>query len=146
MSGLPGFLRDMWRKVKGGKEILNPAERKDIFSRLQIFHKKHLENYLGKLKTYQGMAELSQVDSRLISDLSMTKNIRPFAEGEGSGATETGVYMSDTDLPDFGISQMLLEWSGGMGGDSSQNIEGFVSGQRGDSGSLPPGVTMQRTR
>ena len=146
MSGLPGFLRDMWRKVKGGKEILNPAERKDIFSRLQIFHKKHLENYQGKLKTYQGMAELSQVDPRLISDLSMSKNIRPFAEGEGSGATETGAYMSDTDLPDFGISQMILEATGGMGGDSSQNIQGFVSGQRGDSGSLPPGVTMQRTR
>ena len=147
MSGLPGFLRDMWRKVKGGKEILNPAERKDIFSRLQIFHKKHLENYLGKLKTYQGMAELSQVDPRLISDLSMTKNIRPFAEGEGSGATETGAYMSDTDLPDFGISQMILEATGGMGGDSSQNIENFVGGQvGGTSRPLPPGVTMKRTR
>jgi hypothetical protein len=93
------------------------------------------------------MAELSQVDPRLISDLSMSKNIRPFAEGEGSGATETGAYMSDTDLPDFGISQMLLEATGGMGGDSSQNIENFVGGQvGGTSRPLPPGVTMKRTR
>tara|TARA_R110002167_G_scaffold296132_2_gene500624 strand:- start:493 stop:2376 length:1884 start_codon:yes stop_codon:yes gene_type:complete len=128
MSGMPGFLRDLWRKVKGGKEILNPAERKDIFSRLQEFHGKHLQNYRGKLKTYQGMAELSGVQTGLISDLSNTKNILPFAENEGSGATESGVYMSDTDLPDFGLSQMLLEAAGGMGGSSTKNIENYMSG------------------
>jgi hypothetical protein len=55
--------------------------------------------------------------------------------------------MSDTDLPDFGISQMILEATGGMGGDSSQNIENFVGGQvGGTSRPLPPGVTMKRTR
>ena len=114
MSGMPGFVRDLWRKVSGGKEILNPAERKDIMSRLEIFHAKHIESYQQKLEAYRQIAFDSGVPPRLIKDLSLSGGLKPYSGGEGTGATEPGVYMLDTGIPGAGIAEDVLGMVGGM--------------------------------
>jgi hypothetical protein len=126
MSGLPGFVRDLWRKVSSGKEILNPAERNDIMSRLEIFHGEHQKSYSQKLEAYKQIALDSGVDPKLIKDMSLSRGLEPYDKdkGEGTGATEPGPYNSDTGIPGAGIVKGALNMFGGMSDDPVAGGEG----------------------